>query len=584
MNDPGENNMHDMVIRGGKVYDGTGADPIMADVAIDGDKISLIGKVTMPGREEIDATGKIVTPGFVDIHTHFDGQVTWDPLLAPSSYHGVTTIVTGNCGVGFAPCKPEQRDWLIGLMEGVEDIPGTALHEGIQWDWETFPEYLDVLEKKPLALDVGTQIPHGAVRAYVMGQRGADHAIATAEEIDSMARIVRDAIDAGALGFSTSRTEKHKDSKGVLTPTVTAHEDELLGIARAVGASGTGVLQGISDFYDFDAEFQLFKKMSQESGRPISLTVEQQDARPEWWTQLLDSVTAAQAEGVKMYGQVPPRATGVLLGLTASLNPFLLYEVYHEIAGKPLQEQVAIMRTAEFRERLLNSNIIEMDQPLLNEILYSYHKLFPLREPLNYEPDPKESFAGQAVSEGLTPQAFIYDALLEKEGRALLYHPLFNYENGNLDHVKTMLDHPYTFAGLGDAGAHCGALCDASFPTTLIQHWGRDRTRGDKIPLQKLIRMQTSETAEQLGLFDRGVLKPGYKADINIIDYDKLALLAPEIVYDLPANGRRLVQRAIGYEATVIAGKVAFRNGESTGQLNGKLLRGCQPAPQQVAS
>jgi N-acyl-D-aspartate/D-glutamate deacylase len=573
------NSMHDMVIRGGKVYDGTGADPIMADVAIDGDKISVVGTVDARGREEIDAIGKIVTPGFVDIHTHFDGQVTWDPLLAPSSYHGVTTIVTGNCGVGFAPCKPEHRDWLIGLMEGVEDIPGTALHEGIQWDWETFPEYLDVLAQKPLALDVGTQIPHGAVRAYVMGQRGVEHATATAEEISSMADIVGTAIQSGALGFSTSRTEKHKDSSGVLTPTVTAHEDELLAIARAVGATGTGVLQGISDFYNFDAEFELFKAMSRESGRPISLTVEQQDARPEWWKQLLDGVSAAQAEGVQMYGQVPPRATGVLQGLTATLNPFSFYEVYHEIAALPLAEQVAIMRTPDFRERLLNSNIVEMELPLLNEILYSYGKLFALREPVNYEPDPKDSFAQLAQAQGQTPQELIYDALLEKDGRALLYLPLFNYENGNLDHVKTMLDHPYTFSGLGDAGAHCGALCDASFPTSLIQHWGRDRSRGAKIPLQKLIKMQTSETAQQLGLMDRGVLKPGYKADINIIDYDKLRVLEPEIVYDLPANGRRLVQKAVGYEVTVIAGKVAFRNGESTGQLNGKLLRGSQPAP-----
>jgi N-acyl-D-aspartate/D-glutamate deacylase len=571
--------MHDMVIRGGKVYDGTGAEPVMADIAIDGDRITAVGAVTKPGREEIDASGKIVTPGFVDVHTHFDGQVTWDPLLAPSSYHGVTTVVTGNCGVGFAPCKAEQRDWLIGLMEGVEDIPGTALHAGIQWDWETFPEYLDTLEKKPLALDVGTQIPHGAVRAYVMGQRGADHDTATADEIARMADIVGDAIRAGALGFTTSRTEKHKDSKGVLTPTITAHEDELLGIARAVGNTGTGVLQGISDFYNFDAEFALFKKMARESGRPISLTVEQQDARPEWWTQLLDGVSAAQAEGVQMYGQVPPRATGVLLGLTASLNPFLLHEVYHEIAALPLPEQVAVMRTTEFRARLLNSKVIDLGHSLLNEILYSYHKLFRLREPVNYEPDPRDSFAQQAAAQGVTPLELIYDALLEKDGRALLYHPLFNYEHGNLDHVKAMLDHPYTFAGLGDAGAHCGALCDASFPTTLIQHWGRDRTRGAKIPLQKLIRMQTSETAERLGLMDRGVLKPGYKADINVIDYDRLAVLEPEIVYDLPANGRRLVQKAVGYEATVISGKVAFRHGESTGELNGKLLRGCQPAP-----
>lgn len=571
--------MHDMVIRGGKVYDGTGEAPVLADVAIDGDKISIVGEVASVGREEIDATGKIVTPGFVDIHTHFDGQVTWDPLLAPSSYHGVTTIVTGNCGVGFAPCKPDQRDWLIGLMEGVEDIPGTALHAGIQWDWESFPEYLDVLEQKPLAMDVGTQIPHGAVRAYVMGQRGADHEVASTAEVNDMAELVADAIKAGALGFTTSRTEKHKDSSGALTPTITAHEDELLGIARAVGDTGTGVLQGISDFYDFDGEFNLFKQMSKESGRPISLTVEQQDTRPEWWTQLLDGITSAQAEGIAMYGQVPPRATGVLLGLTASLNPFALYEVYQEVATLPLNEKVAIMRTSEFRQRLLASPKTELNIPMFNAILYNFKKLFRLGEPANYEPDPSTSFASRAESAGTTPPELIYDALLEKDGTALLYHPLFNYENGNLDHVKTMLDHPYTFSGLGDAGAHCGALCDASFPTTLIQHWGRDRSRGDQIPLQTLVKMQTSETATQLGLLDRGVLKPGYKADINVIDFEGLTLHEPEIAYDLPANGRRLIQKATGYEHTIISGKVAFRNGESTGELNGKLIRGFQSAP-----
>jgi len=571
--------MHDLVIRGGKVYDGTGGEPYAADIAIDGDKIVAVGVVAAAGREELDASGKIVTPGFVDIHTHFDGQVTWDPLLAPSSWHGVTTIVTGNCGVGFAPCKPEQRDWLIGLMEGVEDIPGTALHEGIDWQWETFPQYLDTLAQKPMALDVATQIPHGAVRAYVMGQRGADHEVASPQEIEQMASLVGEAITAGALGFTTSRTEKHKDSKGILTPTITAHADELVSIAKAVGATGTGVLQGISDFYDFESEFELFKTMSRESGRPISLTVEQQDARPEWWTQLLNGITDAQAEGIEMFGQVPPRATGVLLGLTASLNPFLLHPPYQEIVGKPLVEQVATMRTPEFRERMLASEPVDIGAPLLHEILYSYDKLYRLGEPANYEPDPVDSFGKRAAASDTTPQALIYDALLEKDGKALLYHPLFNYENGNLDHVKTMLDHPYTVAGLGDAGAHCGALCDASFPTTLIQHWGRDRDRGDQIPLQKLIAMQTSETAQQVGLCDRGILKPGYKADVNVIDFENLTLHEPEIVYDLPANGKRLVQRASGYAATVIAGKVAFREGESTGELNGQLIRGVQAAP-----
>jgi N-acyl-D-aspartate/D-glutamate deacylase len=450
---------------------------VQADIAIDDGRISVVGQVTGEAKEEIDASGKIVTPGFVDIHTHFDGQVTWDPLLAPSSGHGVTTIVMGNCGVGFAPCKPEQRDWLIGLMEGVEDIPGTALHEGIQWDWESFPQYLDTLEKKSLALDVAAQVPHAAVRAYVMGQRGADHEMASPDEIESMAQLVAEGIEAGALGFSTSRTEKHKDSSGVHTPTLTAHSDELIGIAKAVGATGKGVLQGISDFYDFEGEFDLFKRMSAESGRPISLTVEQQDARPEWWLQLLDGITQAQSEGIDMYGQVPPRATGILMGLSASANPFLLNPVFAELADKPLAEQVATMREPQFKQRVLGQDRVLSGVPLVDEVLYSFDKMFELGDPANYEPDPQDSVGAKARKLDISPEEAAYNMMLENNGHALLYQPLFNYENGNLDHVKTMLDHPFTIAGLGDAGAHCGMLCDASFPTTLIQHWGRDRTK-----------------------------------------------------------------------------------------------------------
>ncbi len=572
--------MYDLIIRNGLVYDGTGTEPRAADVAIKGDRIAAVGTITESATEEMDAQGKIVTPGFVDIHTHFDGQVTWDPYLAPSSCHGVTTIVMGNCGVGFAPCKPHQRDWLIGLMEGVEDIPGTALHEGIQWDWETFPEYLDALERRKLALDVAAQVPHGAVRAYVMGERGANHEPATSAEIEEMAQLVAQGIDAGALGFSTSRTEKHKDSSGVLTPTVTAHEEELVGIAKAVGQTGNGVLQGISDFYDFDAEFALFKRMASESGVPISLTVEQQDARPEWGVQLLDGISQAQAEGIPMFGQVPPRATGVLMGLTASANPFLLNPVWGEIASLPLDEQVAALRTEAFRARLLATDNPMSGVALVDEVLYSYDKMFSLGEPANYEPHPDESIGAQARAQGITPEEMALDIMLQNEGNALLYQPLFNYEPGNLDHVKTMLDHPYTVAGLADAGAHCGMLCDASFPTTLIQHWGRDRDRGERLPLERLIAMQTRDTARQVGLNDRGVIKEGYKADLNIIDFENLTLHAPQIVHDLPAGGRRLIQKASGYTATIIAGKVAFREGESTGELNGRLIRG----PQQPAA
>ena len=564
--------MFDLIIKNGSIYDGKGSKPYQADIAILNEKIVEIGDIKGEGKKVIDAEGKIVTPGFVDIHTHYDGQVTWDPYLRPSTYHGVTTVVMGNCGVGFSPCKPDQRNWLIGLMEGVEDIPGTALHEGIDWEWESFPEYLDALEKKPLAIDVGTQIPHGAVRAYVMGERGINHEEASQEEIDRMKEIVQEAIKAGAYGFSTSRTEKHNDVNGNLTPSITAHKNELVEIAKSLGEINQGVLQGISDFYDFDSEFDIFKAMSKESGRPISITVEQQDARPEWWEQLLDGIEAAQSEGINMYGQVPPRATGILMGLTATLNPFRFHPAYMEIADLALEERVEIMSNDEFKEKLLNDNALSIN-PLVDEIVNSYSKMFKLGEPANYEPDPEMSFESLANSSNMTAQEIAYDAMLEKDGRALIYHPLFNYQTGDLSLVEKMLKHPYTISGLGDAGAHCGAISDASFPTTLVQHWSRDRSRGSKLPLETVIKMQTSETANLLGIKDRGVLEKGYKADINIIDYEGLTLHEPEIINDLPAGGRRLVQKASGYDYTIVSGEVAFIKGEATGALNGRLIR-----------
>jgi len=565
--------MYDLIIKNGTVYDGTGEKPFFADVAIKGNKIAAIGNLEESSKEVIDAKGKIVSPGFVDIHTHYDGQVTWDPYLRPSTYHGVTTVVMGNCGVGFSPCKPEERDWLISLMEGVEDIPGTALHEGINWQWESFPEYLDTLENKPLAIDVGTQIPHGAVRAYVMGQRGIDREEASQEEIEQMSQIVKEAIEAGAFGFSTSRTEKHKDSSGALTPSITAHKNELVSIAKSLGEIKSGVLQGISDFYDFETEFDIFKEMSESSGRPMSITVEQMDQRPDWWHQLLNGIEKAQAEGINMYGQVPPRATGINMGLTVTLNPFTFYPSFYELSQKSLEEKVATMKDPAFKEKLLSEKPVSIGNPLVDEITQSFNKMFKLGEPANYEPEPESSFESIAKKQNISPQEVVYDCLLEKEGKALIYHPLFNYLPGNLDYVETMLNHPYSISGLGDAGAHCGAISDASFPTTLIQHWGRDRKRGKKIPLEKLISMQTHETSRLLGIKDRGVLKEGYKADINVIDFENLTLHEPEVVYDLPAGGRRLVQRASGYEYTIVSGQIAFKDGESTGVLNGRLIR-----------
>ena len=565
--------MYDLIIKNGIIYDGTGDKPFIADIAIKGRKIEAIGELDEVSKQTINAEGKVVAPGFVDIHTHYDGQVTWDPYLRPSTYHGVTTVVMGNCGVGFSPCKPEERDWLISLMEGVEDIPGTALHEGINWQWESFPEYLDILENKPLAIDVGTQIPHGAVRAYVMGQRGINREEATQEEIDRMSQLVKEAIQAGAFGFSTSRTEKHRDSSGALTPSITAHKNELVSIANSIGELNSGVLQGISDFYDFESEFDIFKEMSRSSGRPISITVEQMDQRPDWWHQLLDGIEAAQNEGINMYGQVPPRATGINMGLEVTLNPFTFYPSFYDLSKKSLEEKVATMRDPKFKKKVLSEQPVSIGNPLVEEITQSFNKMFRLGDPANYEPDPDSSFEAIAKKQNISPQEVAYDCLLEKEGKALIYHPLFNYLPGNLDFVEKMLNHPYSISGLGDAGAHCGAISDASFPTTLIQHWGRDRTRGKKIPLEKLISMQTLETSRLLGISDRGVLKEGYKADINVIDFDNLTLHEPEVLHDLPAGGRRLVQKASGYEYTIVSGQIAFENGEATGALNGRLIR-----------
>lgn len=571
--------MHDVVIRNGLVYDGSGAEPFEADIAIDGSKITAIGRIADSGREEIDAKGQIVTPGFVDVHTHYDGQVTWDPYLQPSTYHGVTTAVMGNCGVGFAPCAPDRHDWLIGLMEGVEDIPGTALAEGIKWGWESFPEYMNTVEASPLAVDVGLQMPHGALRAYVMGERGARLEPATEDDTARMAALVKEALEAGALGFSTSRTEKHRDKHGEHTPTYKAEAMELNGIAEAMREANKGVIQLIADFRDVDWEFGLLRNMVEISGRPLSLTIEQDDRYPDTWSRVLDHIRAAANDGLPMKGQVPPRGTGILLGLTSSLSPFLMHQTFREIWTLPHKEKVAALKDPAFRERLLAE---EPDYPageIITMLCTSYHKMFPLGDPPNYEPAPEDSVAARAEAAGKSPREIIIDLMLEQDGHALLYFPLMNYTAGSLDDVHTMLTHPNTAFGLGDGGAHVGIICDASFPSTLLTHWGRDRTRGPKLPLPWLIHGLTQRNADLVGLNDRGLLKPGYKADVNVIDFDHLTLHAPQIVHDLPANGKRLIQKTDGYTATIVSGQVAFRNGEPTGVLAGKLVRGAQAAP-----
>ena len=569
--------MYDLVIRNGLIYDGNGSPPFLSNIGITDSVIKEIGDVKSTGKKEIDAKDHIVTPGFIDIHTHFDGQVTWDPLLTPSNFHGVTTAIMGNCGVGFAPCLPSKRDWLIGLMEGVEDIPGSALAEGIKWNWESFPEYMDAVEKIPRAIDVGLQVPHGAVRAYVMGERAENLELASEEDINQMGQIVEEALKHGAMGFTTSRTFKHRDRHGKHTPTFEADAAELHGIAKSISNANKGVIQLISDFYRFEYEFNLIRGMTKISGRPISVTIEQDDRYPEIWKNVLKSISNEAKNGLKIKGQVPPRPTGVLQGLTATLNPFLFHKTFSEITGLSLQEKVQKLREPKFRDKLLQEKPImkgETDsEKLITFLLTSYHKMFGLGDPPNYEPDPSQSMLEIAKREGKNPKEVILDKMLEKDGNALLYFPLFNYSRGNLDDVRYMLTHEHTAFGLGDAGAHCGVLCDASFPTTLLTHWTRDRIRGNKLPLEWVVMKQTKNNAEWFGLYDRGVIEEGKKADMNIIDYENLTLNHPEIVYDLPGSNKRLIQRTNGYRETIISGKVAFQNGESTGIMNGNLVR-----------
>ena len=559
----------DLVIRGGTVIDGTGESRRGADVAIRDGIVVEVGRVSGRGAREVDADGALVTPGFVDIHTHYDGQATWDNFLQPSSWHGVTTVVMGNCGVGFAPVRPADHNRLIELMEGVEDIPGTALHEGLSWEWQTFAEYLDAVERVPHDLDVGAQLPHGALRLHVMGERGANREPATPEDIAEMAEIARDAMEAGALGFTTSRTMNHRTSTGDFTPTLTAEADELVGIASALGAAGRGVLQVVSDYRDVDSEFSIFRRMASESGRPLSTSLAATPMAPNQFRRVLDLLSEANNAGVTMAAQVGSRAVGLLHGLQCTFNPFAGNPVYREIHGLPVAQRVKAMREAGMRERILGA-ASRSGRPL--------PLLFPLGDPPNYEPDPSESVTARAQQTNTDPWELLYDLLLADDGKAILYQPFLNFVDGSLDVVGEMIDHPYTVPGLSDGGAHVGSICDGSFPTTLLIHWGRDRSHG-LFDLEYLVRQQTADTARTVGMLDRGVLAPGYRADVNVIDFDNLRLRRPEMHFDLPAGGKRLLQRAEGYVHTFVAGVETYRDGEATGELPGRLVRGAQPAP-----
>jgi N-acyl-D-amino-acid deacylase len=580
--------MHDLVIRGGMVVDGSGGTPFKADVAIDRGLISAVGKVSAPGREEIDATGRIVTPGFVDIHTHYDGQATWDAEMAPSSWHGVTTVVMGNCGVGFAPAAPDRHQWLIGLMEGVEDIPGTALAEGMTWDWESFPEYLDALERLPRTVDVGCHVPHGAVRAFVMGDRGARNDAPTEAEIAAMARIVEEGLRAGALGFSTSRTVIHKSIDGELVPGTTATAEELIGIGQAMARVGHGVFEMASDLNPEWNEFGWMESLSRETGLPVTFAMLQSPIKSMSWIEQMASTRHANDNGARVVAQISLRGTGVLMNWRGTVHPFRSRPSWQAIEALPWDAQYARLSDPAFKARLLSEANLPPEHPDLAPLAMivngGWAMQFPLGDVPDYEPGPEQSIAALAAAQGKAPDEIAYDLLMADGGNGFIYLPILNYADGNLDFVRDLLmDRDDIVISLSDGGAHCGTICDAASPTFLLQHWVRDRTRGT-IPLELAVRRQCRDTALLYGLNDRGLLQPGYLADLNVIDLDALALEKPYLAWDLPAGGRRLLQKARGYVATVKSGEITFREGLAQQARPGNVIRGPQPEPLAIAA
>ena len=568
--------MADIVIRNGTIIDGTGGAAFEADIAIQDGRITAVGKIAQRGAEEIDARGQIVTPGFIDPHSHYDAQATWSSRITPSSWHGVTTTLIGNCGVGFAPCRPDQREMLVRLMEGVEDIPEPVLTEGLKWNWLSFPDFLNALEGRPYDLDVATQVPHAAVRVFVMGQRGVEREPATEADAAAMARIAAEGIQAGALGFSTSRTINHKTKAGEPIPTLDAEEAELAAIARALRGIDAGWLQVISDFDDAEAEFAMLRRLATVAKRKMAITILQRDSKPEEWRRITGWIAEAHASGVEMLGQVLTRATGILLGFEISQNPFSGRPSFADVADLPFAERIAALRDPSLRARLLAERCPD---PVLERRVSRWERIFPLTDSPDYEPAPENSIAARAAREARDPADLAYDLCLEDGGKALFYRPLSNYSYGNLDTVHDMLAHDATIVGLGDGGAHVGILCDSSAISTMLTHWTRDRSRGDKFGLPWAVKRITSDSARAIGLLDRGVVAAGYKADLNVIDYDRLRLHKPEVVYDLPSGGRRLIQRADGYTATILSGSVVHRDGVATGALPGRLVRGAKSRP-----
>ncbi|WP_436795874.1 N-acyl-D-amino-acid deacylase family protein [Actinospongicola halichondriae] len=563
---------HDLVIRNGVIVDGTGRERFDGDIAIDDGLISAVGEVEGTGREEIDAAGDLVAPGWVDIHTHYDGQVTWDPEMAPSSWHGATTVVMGNCGVGFAPLRPGGEDFLVELMEAVEDIPGTALHEGIDWRWETFGQYLDALEEMPRTVDVAAQVPHAALRAYVLGKDAHVDEV-TADQMQEMADITAEAIRQGAIGFSTSRTLLHSSKYGLI-PGTNAMPDELIAIGRGVSDAGPSVFQYISDGLGSDpADRRWVRELAEMSGVTVTYSLAQSPRAPEAFIGALDEAMEMREEGLNVFPQVPSRPTGMLFGLQSSFHPFMAHPSYRPLWAMPLEERVATLRDPEFRATLLAEEP-RTKSPGALHMATNWKGMFRLGQECDYEPAPETSVEATAAREGRDPQDVALEWLLEDDGKSLLFSPLGSYVEGDHEAIRTMLEHPASAVGLSDGGAHCGLICDASFPTYLLTHWVRDRSRGDRLPLEHVINKQTKVTADVYGLGDRGSLEVGKRADINVIDLEALHLHVPEMIFDLPAGGRRLIQPVDGYRRTIQSGEVTFIDGKPTGARPGKVIRG----------
>ena len=567
--------MHDIVIRNGTLIDGSGAPRSVGDIAIDGPLITQVGGKAGAGQREINADGALVTPGWVDVHTHYDGQVTWDPYLTPSSWHGVTTVVMGNCGVGFAPVKPDRHEWLIGLMEGVEDIPGAALAEGMKWEWETFAQYLDAVARKPLAVDVGAQVPHGALRVYAMGERGAaEDSVATSDEISAMATELRSALRAGAMGFSTSRTLIHRGADGVLVPGTFAPREEIFGIGRVLGEEGHGVFQMTSNHIDMLDETQWMMELARETKRPVLFNLQQIDQAPHLWKKLVARLDEARAAGVPLIGSIPGRPAGVLYSWRASSQPFHFHGAWRATSEMSIAQRIACMGDPQVRAQLLAEQVPIKDERAAF-MLRSFDKMYRVdpAQP-NYEPAPSESAAALAAARGVSPFEVVYEWLMADGGNGIIYFPIFNYAYNDFSHLHQLLQHDMTMLSLGDGGAHVGYITDAGLPTFMLTHWTRDRSRGPTLPLEDIVRRQTSHTASVYGMTDCGLLRAGLKADINIIDYPGMSCDAPYMAYDLPTGGKRLLQRARGYVATLVAGQAIYEQGQPTGALPGALVRG----------